>query len=45
MSDLSRVEQLLRNVLGEDIYNVSPMSRVEALLVELNETYRRTGRF
>lgn len=37
MSDLSRVEQLLRNVLGEDIYNVSPMSRVEALLVELNE--------
>ena len=37
MSDLSRVEQLLRNALGEDIYNVTPQSRVEALLVELNE--------
>ena len=37
MSDLSRVEQLLRNVLGEDIYEVTPQSRVEALLVELNE--------
>ena len=37
MSDLSRVERLLRNALGEDIYNVTPKSRVEALLVELNE--------
>lgn len=37
MSDLSRVEQLLRNALGEDIYEVTPQSRVEALLVELNE--------
>lgn len=37
MSDLSRVEQLLRNVLGEDIHEVTPQSRVEALLVELNE--------
>lgn len=38
MSDLSRVEQLLRNALGEDIYNVTPQSRVEVLLAELNET-------
>lgn len=37
MSDLSRVEQLLRNALGEDIYEVTPQSRVEALLVELND--------
>lgn len=37
MSDLSRVEQLLRNALGEDIYEVTPQSRVEVLLVELNE--------
>lgn len=37
MSDLSRVEQLLRNALGEDIYEVTPQSRVETLLVELIE--------
>lgn len=37
MSDLSRVEQLLRNALGEDIYNVTPQSRVEILLAQLNE--------
>lgn len=37
MSDLSRVEQLLRNALGEDIYEVTPQSRIEALLVELND--------
>lgn len=37
MSDLSRIEQLLRNVLGEDIYEVTPQSRVEELLVQLNE--------
>lgn len=37
MSDLSRVEQLLRNALGEDIYEVTPQSRVEELLVQLNE--------
>ena len=43
MSDLSRVEQLLRNVLGEDIYNVSPMSRIEELLVQLNELIEDGG--
>lgn len=37
MSDLSRVEQLLRNALGEDIYEVTPQSRVEILLAQLNE--------
>lgn len=37
MSDLSRVEQLLRNALGEDIYEVTPQSRVEVLLAQLNE--------
>ena len=37
MSDLSRVEQLLRNALGEDVYEVTPQSRVEELLVQLNE--------
>jgi len=37
MSDLSRVEQLLRNVLGEDVYEVTPQSRVEILLAQLNE--------
>ena len=37
MSDLSRVEQLLRNALGEDIYEVTPQSRVEVLLQQLNE--------
>lgn len=37
MSDLSRVEQLLRNALGEDIYEVTPQSRVEELLAQLNE--------
>ena len=37
MSDLSRVEQLLRNALGEDIYKVTPQSRVEVLLAQLNE--------
>lgn len=43
MSDLSRVEQLLRNALGEDIYEVTPQSRVEALLVELNELIEEMG--
>ena len=43
MSDLSRVEQLLRNALGEDIYEVTPQSRVEALLVELNELIEGMG--
>lgn len=37
MSDTSRVEQLLRNALGEDIYEVTPQSRVEELLQQLNE--------
>ena len=37
MSDLSRTEQLLRNALGEDIYEVTPQSRVEVLLQQLNE--------
>lgn len=37
MSDLTRVEQLLRNALGEDIYEVTPQSRVEILLAQLNE--------
>lgn len=37
MSDQSRVEQLLRNALGEDLYEVTPQSRVEELLVQLNE--------
>lgn len=37
MSDLSRVEQQLRNALGEGIYNVTPRSRVEILLAQLNE--------
>lgn len=43
MSDLSRVEQLLRNVLGEDVYEVTPQSRIEALLVELNELIEGMG--
>ena len=43
MSDLSRVEQLLRNALGEDIYEVTPQSRVETLLVELNELIEGMG--
>lgn len=43
MSDLSRVEQLLRNALGEDIYEVTPQSRVEVLLVELNELIEGMG--
>lgn len=43
MSDLSRVEQLLRNALGEDIYEVTPQSRVEVLLVELNELLEGMG--
>ncbi len=37
MNDQSRVEQLLRNALGEDIYEVTPQSRVEELLAQLNE--------
>ena len=37
MSDLSRIEKLLRNALGEDIYEVTPQIRVEALLTELND--------
>lgn len=43
MSDLSRVEQLLRNALGEDIYEVTPQSRVEELLQELNELIEGMG--
>lgn len=43
MSDLSRVEQLLRNALGEDLYEVTPQSRVEVLLVELNELIEGMG--
>ena len=43
MSDLSRVEQLLRNALGEDIYEVTPQSRVEELLVQLNELIEGMG--
>lgn len=43
MSDLSRVEQLLRNALGEDIYEVTPQSRVEELLQELNEVIEGMG--
>ena len=43
MSDLSRVEQLLRNALGEDIYEVTPQSRVEELLVQLNELIEGIG--
>lgn len=43
MSDSSRVEQLLRNALGDDIYEVTPQSRVEELLQELNETIEGMG--
>lgn len=43
MSDLSRVEQLLRNALGEDIYEVTPQSRVEVLLQQLNELIEDIG--
>lgn len=43
MSDLSRVEQLLRNALGEDIYEVTPQSRVEVLLQQLNEYIEGIG--
>lgn len=43
MSDLSRVEQLLRNTLGEDIYEVTPQSRVEVLLAQLNELIEGMG--
>ena len=43
MSDLSRVEQLLRNALGEDVYEVTPQSRVEVLLAELNELIEGMG--
>ena len=43
MSDLSRVEQLLRNALGEDIYEVTPQSRVEILLAQLNELIEGLG--
>lgn len=43
MSDLSRVEQLLRNALGEDIYEVTPQSRVEILLAQLNELIEGMG--
>lgn len=43
MSDLSRVEQLLRNALGEDIYEVTPQSRVEVLLAQLNELIEGMG--
>lgn len=43
MSDLSRVEQLLRNALGDDIYEVTPQSRVEVLLQQLNELIEDIG--
>lgn len=43
MSDESRVEQLLRNALGDDIYNVTPQSRVEELLQQLNELIEGIG--
>ena len=43
MNDESRVEQLLRNALGEDIYNVTPQSRVEELLQQLNELIESAG--
>ena len=43
MSDLSRVERLLRNALGEDIYEVTPQSRVEVLLQQLNEYIEGMG--
>lgn len=43
MSDISRVEQLLRNALGEDIYEVTPQSRVEELLQQLNELIEDMG--
>lgn len=32
MSDLSRVEQLLKNILGEDVQEVAPQSRAERIL-------------
>ena len=43
MGDISRVEQLLRNVLGEDVYEVTPQSRVEELLQDLNELIEGMG--
>ena len=43
MSDESRVEQLLRNALGEDIYEVTPQNRVEELLQQLNEMIEDIG--